>query len=99
MLPTICIFVLGLTPPLLSLWVMHKAKDRVKARLRAATQTASRVRTLQHPQLPPDRYYLSGVGYLIGDITCRFNARSAYIRCAVNPCSTCEQCPYYEPKE
>lgn len=32
-----------------------------------------------------DRYYLEGVGYLIGDISCKFNARSGYMRCAVNP--------------
>jgi len=31
------------------------------------------------------RYYLEGVGYLIGDISCQFNARSGYLRCAVNP--------------
>jgi hypothetical protein len=57
------------------------------------------IRTLQTEQLPPDRYYLEGVGYLIGDISCRFNARSAYIRCAVNPCGPCQECRYYEPRD
>jgi hypothetical protein len=54
---------------------------------------------LQRNQLPPDHFYLEGVGYLIGDITCRFNARSAYIRCAVNPCGSCKECRHYEPTE
>jgi Family of unknown function (DUF6464) len=43
-----------------------------------------------------DRYYLEGVGYLIGDISCKFNARSGYIRCAVNPSGPCQDCRYYE---
>jgi hypothetical protein len=46
-----------------------------------------------------DRYYLEGVGYLIGDISCKFNARSGYIRCAVNPDGPCNGCRHYEPKE
>lgn len=32
----------------------------------------------------------------IGDTTCRNNARSPYIRCAVNPCGPCEGCGSYE---
>lgn len=99
MFETIFIFVLGLTPPLLSIWLMRRAKVRAQARIRAAMQTSSAVWMRQHNQLPPDHYYLEGVGYLIGDITCRFNARSSYIRCAVNPCGLCEECPYYEAKD
>jgi hypothetical protein len=97
-LDAILVFVLGLTPPVLSLWMMQRAKERARARLREAMQ-APVVRVLQRHQLPSDHYYLEGVGYLIGDITCRFNAQSSYIRCAVNPCGPCEQCHYYEPKD
>jgi hypothetical protein len=46
-----------------------------------------------------DRYYLEGVGYLIGDISCKFNARSGYMRCAVNPSGPCQDCRHYEPRE
>ena len=46
-----------------------------------------------------DRYYLDGVGYLIGDISCRYNAKSGYVRCAVNPSGPCEGCRYYEARE
>ena len=98
MLDTILVFVLGLTPPVLSIWVMHRAKERAQARLREAAQTQV-VRGLQTQQWSPDQYYLEGVGYLIGDISCRFNAHSPYIRCAVNPDGPCKECRYYEPKE
>jgi Family of unknown function (DUF6464) len=49
--------------------------------------------------LPGDRYYLEGVGYLVGDISCQYNARSGYIRCAVNPSGPCQDCRFYEPRE
>ncbi|MBE9125356.1 MULTISPECIES: DUF6464 family protein [unclassified Coleofasciculus] len=98
MLETLLVFVLGLTPPVVSIWVMQKAKERAQARLRDSMQMPI-VRVLQRNQLPPDQYYVEGVGYLVGDITCRFNARSAYIRCAVNPSGPCENCRYYEPRE
>ena len=97
MLETILVFVLGLTPPVLSLWLIQKAKQRTQERIRSAAHT-SVVRRLPRHQLPPDRYYLEGVGYLVGDITCKFNARSAYMRCAVNPSGPCENCRHYEPK-
>jgi hypothetical protein len=35
----------------------------------------------------------------IGDISCRFNAHSPYLRCAVNPSGPCENCSYYDPKK
>jgi hypothetical protein len=31
--------------------------------------------------------------------TCRYNAHSAYLLCAVNPTGSCELCQYYEPKD
>jgi hypothetical protein len=46
-----------------------------------------------------DRYYLEGVGYLVGDISCKYNARSGYVRCAVNPSGPCQGCRHYEPRE
>lgn len=29
--------------------------------------------------------------------TCRYNAHSAFLRCAVNPTGPCELCQHYEP--
>ncbi len=98
MLETILVFILGLMPSVISLWVVQKAKERAQARIREAMQ-APVVRVLHRNQLPQDQYYLEGVGYLIGDITCQFNARSAYIRCAVNPSGPCKECHHYEPRD
>lgn len=35
--------------------------------------------------------------WIIGDGTCRFNARSELVRCAVRPTGPCAECPWYEP--
>jgi len=37
-----------------------------------------------------------GDRWLVGDVSCRFNARSALIRCAVNPAGPCQGCRFYE---
>ncbi|WP_009631011.1 DUF6464 family protein [Synechocystis sp. PCC 7509] len=34
--------------------------------------------------------------WVIGDASCRFNARSEILRCAVNPEGTCQGCRFYE---
>ncbi len=110
MLEALWIFAIGLMPPLLSLWMMRHSEARTRAKLRQAMNAATRVRIQRHYTIQPsdaalgdlpvsDRYYLEGVGYLIGDITCEFNARSGYIRCAVNPQGPCPGCRYYEQRE
>jgi hypothetical protein len=38
------------------------------------------------------------MGYMIGDITCDLNARSPYLRCAMNPMGPCDGCSTYAPK-
>ena len=98
MLETLWIFAVGLMPPLLSVWMMRRTEARTRAKLKEAMTVATRVRRCTTP-LFPDRYYLEGVGYLIGDISCQFNARSGYIRCAVNPQGPCAGCRYYEQRE
>lgn len=108
MLEALWIFAVGLMPPLLSVWMMRRSEAQTQAKLRQA-MAVTRVRTrytssqssnaaLGGSQVS-DRYYLEGVGYLIGDITCQFNARSGYIRCAVNPQGPCQGCRHYESLE
>lgn len=46
-----------------------------------------------------ERYYLEGVGYLVGDISCEYNARSGYLRCAVNPSGPCNGCRFYQERK
>ncbi len=93
------IIALGFIPPLLSVLIVRRTQKRMQAELRRAMTMPTRVRARRSPiSLPPDSYYLEGVGYLIGDISCRFNARSRYIRCAVNPEGPCQGCRHYEEK-
>lgn len=47
---------------------------------------------------PQDLRYVEGVGYVIGDLSCRYNAISSQLRCAVNPQGPCSECSSYEPK-
>lgn len=106
MLETLWIFAVGLIPPLFSLWMMRRSEVETQARLRRALTSTYRVRTQRlyntpipsesPTRMPRDRYYLEGVGYLIGDISCRFNARSGYLRCAVNPEGPCDGCRHYQ---
>ncbi|MEA5514687.1 DUF6464 family protein [Nodularia sp. UHCC 0506] len=100
MLKTLLVITVGLLPSLFSLWVIRKTHSRSRLRMRqvATNFSGRRTRDLIRPT-EGDRYYLEGVGYLIGDISCKFNARSGYIRCAVNPSGPCQTCRYYEPRE
>ncbi|MEA5620355.1 DUF6464 family protein [Cronbergia sp. UHCC 0137] len=99
MLKSLLLIIVGLLPPLLSVWVMRKTQLRTRSRLRQASIRFYRARL--HHYIRPiegDRYYLEGVGYLFGDISCKFNARSGYIRCAINPDGPCQNCRHYEPR-
>ncbi|HIK11590.1 MAG TPA: hypothetical protein IGS52_15250 [Oscillatoriaceae cyanobacterium M33_DOE_052] len=95
MLETILVLALGIAPPLVSLWLMSRVEARAASRLR-------RVMAGEYPRRAI--YYRDqnqieshpGEG-LIGNQSCRFNAHSQYIRCAVNPAGPCEECSHYEP--
>ncbi|MEH2150021.1 DUF6464 family protein [Nostoc sp.] len=99
MLRTLLVIAIGFLPSLISLWVIRKTHLRSRLRLRQAAMNFPAVQGRQNVRsVESDRYYLEGVGYLIGDISCKFNARSGYIRCAVNPDGPCNGCRHYEPK-
>ncbi|MHC5934971.1 DUF6464 family protein [Nostoc sp.] len=100
MLNTLLVIAIGFLPSLISLWVIRKTHLRSRLRLRQAAMNFRSVQGGQYVRsVEGDRYYLEGVGYLIGDISCKFNARSGYIRCAVNPDGPCNGCRHYEPKK
>lgn len=100
MFRTLLVIALGFLPSLFSLWVIRKTHLRTRGRIRQAAMNSPMVRVRQNTRpVEGDRYYLEGVGYLIGDISCKFNARSGYIRCAVNPDGPCNACRHYEPRE
>lgn len=95
------IIVIALIPAIFSLLLMRKAELRAREQLRAAMNSSVTHRLGRFYGYPhaPDHRYVEGIGYLFGDITCRYNARSPYIRCAVNPAGPCKECPYYESTE
>jgi hypothetical protein len=97
MIVALCIFLLGLTPSILSIWVMRHANDRAQERLRLAMESVA-TRGLPTFSLQPDQHYVEGMGFIIGDFTCQFNARSHLLRCAINPSGPCEGCLHYQPK-
>jgi Family of unknown function (DUF6464) len=50
---------------------------------------------VQSVQRPGERSLVNGQ-WVAGDATCRFNAHSVLVRCAVNPAGPCEGCRHYE---
>ncbi len=108
MLKTLLVMTVGLLPSLFSLWVIRRTHSHPRRRTRqVATHSQTPIPERSTPfegdgarsPLLGDRYYLEGVGYLIGDISCKFNARSGYMRCAVNPIGPCGGCRHYEQRE
>ncbi|MCJ8278703.1 MAG: DUF6464 family protein [Rivularia sp. ALOHA_DT_140] len=103
MFKTLLVIAIGFLPSLFSLWLMRKNRARTRTLLRRATVTSFPRQPRSQNRNPridnPDRYYLEGVGYLIGDISCEYNARSGYIRCAVNPTGPCDGCRFYEERK
>ncbi|WP_269635062.1 DUF6464 family protein [Mastigocladopsis repens] len=98
---TLLVITIGFLPSLFSMWLMRKTQARTRSQFRRAADLNSPIGRIRQNTMPDpsDRYYLEGVGYLVGDISCRFNARCGYLRCAVNPSGPCEGCRYYEPRE
>jgi hypothetical protein len=50
---------------------------------------------VQSAQRPEERSLTNG-RWVVGDASCRFNARSELVRCAVNPSGPCSTCQWYE---
>jgi hypothetical protein len=96
MFEAIAIFLVGFIPGFLSCVIVRKVQIRM--RQRTYTTMMSPVRFYRpHPYLEAMDYrYVEGLGYMVGDITCQFNARSPYLRCTVNPSGPCKECPHYE---
>lgn len=95
MLETVFILLLGLIPGLLSSYLITRRVRRyTQRRYDIALHASQRV---SNPYLIAQDYrYVEGLGYIIGDLTCQFNARSPHLRCAINPSGPCKGCPHYE---
>ena len=65
--------------------------------LRAGRYELSSVALQVKPQRrPADARLWQGI-WVIGDPSCRFNARSPLLRCAVLPEGPCDRCSHYSP--
>jgi hypothetical protein len=53
---------------------------------------------VQTAKRPDEKSLVKGC-WVIGDATCRYNANSELIRCAVNPEGPCASCRFYENLE
>ncbi|MBD2580316.1 DUF6464 family protein [Oscillatoria sp. FACHB-1406] len=50
---------------------------------------------VKNAQRPSERSLIEG-RWVIGDASCRYNARSEMLRCAINPEGPCANCRFYE---
>ena len=96
MVIVVCLILVGLVPPAISVWASHRAERRIVERLDLAVETGHYPAVTPWRRRDPDEHYIDGIGLVIGDITCQLNARSPHIRCAVNPTGPCEGCRSYE---
>ena len=78
--------------------MMRRADAQAQERLRLALESIA-TRRLTSLRLSGEHHYVEGIGYMIGDLTCEFNARSSYLRCAVNPSGPCENCLHYQSRQ
>jgi Family of unknown function (DUF6464) len=99
MLEITAILFIGVLPGLCSLVAVRKLRNHAYRRFEAVRSPAIELchaRSSCFQML--DYQYIEGVGYMVGDITCKYNAHSAYLRCAVNPSGPCQGCSQYESK-
>ncbi|NEP63491.1 MAG: hypothetical protein F6K31_42445 [Symploca sp. SIO2G7] len=96
MVIVVCLILVGLVPPVISVWASHRAKQRIVERLNRIMETGYYPAIPSWRQRRPDEHYIDGIGLMIGDITCQLNARSPHIRCAVNPMGPCDDCRSFE---
>jgi hypothetical protein len=98
MLETIAVILIGLIPGALASY-LATASFRRYTQERRYYRTFGEVPAAQllgPPLQGQDYHFVEGLGYIIGDLSCQFNARSPYLRCAINPAGPCKECPAYQ---
>jgi Family of unknown function (DUF6464) len=88
--------ILSIAAVLLCLWFLAKRFFYREAEL-SRQRVTSRHYAHSYKRIPrdPEEQYVEGVGYIIGDASCKYNAHSPYMRCAINPGGLCEGCRDY----
>lgn len=70
---------------------------RHQYQLRAGRYQLQRiVLSVQAASMPAEKSFWHG-RWVIGDVSCRYNARSEMLRCAVNPAGPCDRCCHHQP--
>jgi len=85
---------LGCLPSLVSIWLMRRAQIQAQENLQAALNAAAMIGLPRRNTLAEDPEWRA---QWVGDVSCRYNARSPWLRCAVNPCGPCQGCRHYQP--
>ncbi|MBD2258758.1 DUF6464 family protein [Pseudanabaena sp. FACHB-2040] len=98
MLVIILIFVIGLTPAIISAVQSYRANRKAAEHVNYALEVTTNQGLNALLSQDKDMHYVEGMGYMVGDITCSLNARSPYLRCATNPLGPCDGCKEYAPK-
>jgi hypothetical protein len=80
-------------------WVSYCQQVRARSRRVTVVDSNSHRRFYKRTVRDPEEQYIEGVGYVIGDLSCHYNARSPYIRCAVNPDGLCQDCRHYSGEQ
>jgi Family of unknown function (DUF6464) len=78
--------------------LLHKEELRHRQRLLGAIEVTRHSHGYRRVPRDPEEHYIEGVGYIIGDLSCFYNACSPYIRCAINPGGLCDGCRDYRSK-
>lgn len=71
---------------------------RHRYQLKANRYHLAKIDLYVQPATPPKEISLIGDRQVLGDATCRYNAHSELMRCAVSPAGPCQGCQSYEPR-
>ncbi len=77
----------------------YHQRFRARSQRQSITESSLDRRFYKRIAKDPEEQYVEGIGIVIGDLSCTYNARSPYIRCAINPDGLCQDCRHYQKEE
>jgi hypothetical protein len=98
-LHTLIIVVVIIFSLLVCSWLSYHQRLRSRSRRSPIAESSFDRRFYKRMTKDPEEQYVEGIGIVIGDLSCSYNARSPYIRCAINPDGLCQDCHHYHRKE
>ena len=95
-------FSLALAPAIMAWVFLRRTQHQRMVTIQVARGVSQRFSSLSGGRSPipddPEALYIPGVGFVIGDISCQFNGRSPFLRCAINPTGPCKDCRSYQER-